>query len=554
MGRISGLGTVKAVIRILTAALLVFVIFAALHFRTQSIEVMGSSHYSEEEIIEMTLKGPASYNTLLAPVLLGRESPEGIPYVEGIRVSRVDAHSLRITVREHTAIGCFAYLDSYIYFDRNGSMVEGSRERDTSLPCFSGIKAERVELNSRLDIGSNAILDSAVILASVFQKAGHLPDDIRYDENLRAVLQYGDIEVILGNETFLEDKVLRILAILPELEGKKGTLHAESVTEKNKRITFDQIFTYEDWLGGYESDGTYNGEGQYDAQGNFVGPAPKGILIPSIFSVTGEGSDEPFIGGQVRTPAEDEKKEEKPAQDSQESRTGQETGTQDTAGNSTSSGNGNSASTESTDASNASPDYSAVLDPDGDGINDYTGELMTETNLQDISYLDEDGDGLNDFTLQPLDLAGLSSPSGTPGGASPGGGTDSSLQEGYNQGNGDENSGNGYDSSSSGNYSQGNGDGDSGNGYDSSYSGSYSQGNGDGDSGNGYDNSYGGSYDQENGDDNSGSGYDSSYGGGYDQENGDESSGSRYDSTYDEDDNSAYTDYGQDDYLEEDEW
>ena len=282
-------------------------IFFVLHYRTKTVEVMGSSHYSAQEIKEMVLEGAASYNTVLASAFLGKEGLEDVPYIEGIRVTRTSAHSLMITVREQKILGCMPYLDSYIYFDRNGAMVEGTRTRDPAVPYFSGIRILRVEQNKPMEVAQAAALNAAVILAAVFQKAEPLPDYIAFDDNSRAVLHYGEIEVRLGEEINLEDKVLRILAILPELDGKKGTLHAESVTENNKRITFDQILTYADWLGGYESDGTYNGEGEYDAQGYYVGPAPRGIVIPSIRDITGEGSDEPIIAGQPRKQEDSQK-------------------------------------------------------------------------------------------------------------------------------------------------------------------------------------------------------------------------------------------------------
>ena len=43
---------------------------------------------------------------------------------------------MSISVREKKAVGCIPYLDSYIYFDRNGIFIESDRARDEAVPVF----------------------------------------------------------------------------------------------------------------------------------------------------------------------------------------------------------------------------------------------------------------------------------------------------------------------------------------------------------------------------------------------------------------------------------
>ena len=82
----------------------------------------------------------------------------------------------------------------------------------------------------------------------------------------------------MGKDSFLEDKMARVIAILPQIQGKKGTLHAENITDSMKNITFEEYVepvTAENWTGGYEEDGEYTGTGEYDEEGNHVGPKPE---------------------------------------------------------------------------------------------------------------------------------------------------------------------------------------------------------------------------------------------------------------------------------------
>ena len=108
----------------------------------------------------------------------------------------------------------------------------------------------------------------------------------------------GALEFLNGNYSpilkDLEEKMNRVIAILPKIQGKKGILHMESVaTESN---TFEEELeqeevTAENWNGGYDEDGNYTGDGEYDEDGNYVGAKPKTALEEAIENWNG-GYDE----------------------------------------------------------------------------------------------------------------------------------------------------------------------------------------------------------------------------------------------------------------------
>lgn len=253
------------------------IIFFFVYFRVEHVEVMGSNHYSEEEIQEMILRGPMASNSVLAPILYSTDQAGDIPFVEGFRVSQMNRNTIVISVKEKQPVGCIPYLDSYIYFDRNGIFIESSRERDESVPYFDGIQVDHVIKNEKLPIKGTTVLNTAVALSTIFQKNDMIPDHIVFDNSYHISLVYGDITVQLGKDEYLEDKMARVIAILPKLTGKKGILHLENVNDTVKTITFEQEeveYTSENWPGGYDENGYYTGYDEYDAEGNYVGPKP----------------------------------------------------------------------------------------------------------------------------------------------------------------------------------------------------------------------------------------------------------------------------------------
>lgn len=270
----------KIVLGGIGACLLAGVLFFFLYFKVENVEIMGSGHYTEKEIKAMVLRGPMAENSVLAPILYTTDDTGDIPFVEGFKVTRSNRNTIVVSVKEKKAVGCIPYLDSYIYFDRNGMFIESEKTQDKKVPFFDGIAVKRVVKGEKLPI-KETVLNTAVALSTIFAKNDSLPDHIQFDESYEISLLYGDITVSLGKDVNLEDKMTRVIAILPQLAGQKGILHAENVTDSVKIITFEaeiEEVTAENWTGGYDENGEYTGDGEYDESGKYVGAKPMTAL------------------------------------------------------------------------------------------------------------------------------------------------------------------------------------------------------------------------------------------------------------------------------------
>lgn len=277
----------------LAAMVLAGIIFFFTYYKVEQVEVMGSSHYSEEEMKEMILRGPLASNSVLAPVLYTKKETGNIPFVDGFTVTQINRNTICISVKEKQPVGCIPYLDSYVYFDRNGIFIEGSKTRDESVPYFDGIQVNHVIMDEKLPIKGTTVLNTAVALSTIFQKNEMIPDHIQFDQSYNISLVYGDITVLLGKDKDLEEKMSRVLAILPMVVGQKGILHMENVTNSTKN-TFDvevEEITAENWNGGYDENGDYTGDGEYDENGKHIGPKPVTELDYALESWVG-GYDE----------------------------------------------------------------------------------------------------------------------------------------------------------------------------------------------------------------------------------------------------------------------
>ena len=272
--------------------ILVAVIIFFSYYKVDSVEIRGTSHYTDEEVKNMVLRGPMASNSVLAPLIYSTTNTDDIAYVDAFKVTQLNRNTICISVKEKKAVGCIRYLDSYIYFDRNGIFVEGSQNRDETVPYFDGIQVNSIVMDEKLDIRGDTVLNTAVALSTIFQKNDMIPDHIQFDSSYSISLIYGDVTVQLGKDVDLEEKMNRVIAILPQIQGKKGILHMESVTTDSNTFEEEQEeVTAENWNGGYDEEGNYTGDGEYDEDGNYVGEKPKTALEEAIENWNG-GYDE----------------------------------------------------------------------------------------------------------------------------------------------------------------------------------------------------------------------------------------------------------------------
>ena len=378
--------TKKIIAGVIGAGILVAMIAFFSYYKVDSVKVRGTSHYTDEEVKKMVLRGPLASNSVLAPLFYSTTKTDDIIYVDAFKVTQLNRSTICISVKEKKIVGCIKYLDSYIYFDRNGIFVEGSQTRDETVPYFDGIQVNKIVMDEKLDIKGDTVLNTAVALSTIFQKNDMIPDHIQFDSSYSISLIYGDITVQLGKDENLEEKMNRVIAIMPKIQGKKGILHMESVStdtntfEEEKEEQDNTEITAENWNGGYNEDGDYTGDGEYDENGNYVGAKPKTALEEAIENWNGGYDGEGDYTGAGEYDADGNYVGPKPTQESldaaaQENSDSSDTEDQsaDTSGDSWEEDSGSYDTGYGNDSSDSSDQYDEYGNYIGDG-GDYYGD------------------------------------------------------------------------------------------------------------------------------------------------------------------------------------
>lgn len=125
-----------------------------------------------------------------------------------------------------------------MYFDKDGIIVESSDEKTAGIPQVTGLKYGYVVLYQKLPVEDETIFKQILNITQLLNKYGISTDKIYFDDALDMTLYFGEAKVMIGGEDYLDEKIMKLKYILPELEGKKGTLRMESYSEDTKNITF----------------------------------------------------------------------------------------------------------------------------------------------------------------------------------------------------------------------------------------------------------------------------------------------------------------------------
>ena len=209
------------------------------NYTVTNVYVEGNVHYSNEEIMDMVMSGRYGNNSLILSLKYRDKSIEGIPFVEKMDVSVLDPHTVKIEVYEKALAGYVEYLDRYLYFDKDGIVVESSPEKTKGIPMVTGLTFDHVVLYQALPVENPEIFSEILSITQLVNKYNLIVHRIFFGSDNSLTLYFENVKAAFGNSGNLEEKVMELQYILPELTGKSGTLRMENYTEETKTITFE---------------------------------------------------------------------------------------------------------------------------------------------------------------------------------------------------------------------------------------------------------------------------------------------------------------------------
>ncbi len=209
------------------------------HYNITNVYVEGNLHYSTEEIQDMVMEGPLGNNSLYLSVKYKDKGVENIPFVDVMDVDILTPDSIKITVYEKSLAGYVEFMDTYMYFDKDGYVTESSNVKTVGVPQITGLSFDHVVLGERLPIEDATLFESIMNITKLLGKYELLVEKIHYKSNSDITLVFDNVKVALGSSDNLEEKIMDLPVFLAELQGKSGTLRMENYSEDEKMVVFE---------------------------------------------------------------------------------------------------------------------------------------------------------------------------------------------------------------------------------------------------------------------------------------------------------------------------
>lgn len=222
------------------AALIAGYIYIIQNYTVTTVYVDGNVHYTNEEIMDMVMGGRFGNNSLFLSLKYKDKGMENIPFIQAMDVTIEAKDTIRITVYEKALAGYVSYLGQCVYFDKDGIVVETSTEKTVGIPQVTGLKFDRVILHEALPVEKPEVFDEILNITQQLDKYSMSADRIYFDSDYQVTLVFGEAKVALGLDGYMDEKIMKLQYILPNLIGEKGTLDMREYSEDTKSYSFEK--------------------------------------------------------------------------------------------------------------------------------------------------------------------------------------------------------------------------------------------------------------------------------------------------------------------------
>ena len=230
--------TVTGLVQLVLFLLLFAVYQILVYFTVENVYVEGNTHYNAAEIRSMVERGWFYDNSFFLSIKYRNKSITDIPFIEKMDVNVVDRNTIRITVYEKALAGYVEYLGTYVYFDKDGIVVESSKVKTDGIPLVTGLKFDHFVMYETLPVDNKDVFQIVLNVTQLLGKYNITTDRIYFNDNGEMTLYFGDVRVAMGDTSLLEEKVQRLDAILPELDGMAGLLDMSAYDDGKENFTF----------------------------------------------------------------------------------------------------------------------------------------------------------------------------------------------------------------------------------------------------------------------------------------------------------------------------
>lgn len=212
---------------------------AVTYFKINEITFEGTDRYTDEELKEYIFGDAGALNSLKLGYDLKHDYRKAsIPFIETYEINLEYPDKVHVVLYEKSIVAYIVYKENYMYFDKDGIVVETSTVQVADVPLVDGLEFDSVVLYSPLPVKDEGVFNTILDLSQNLQKYDLAVDKIHFNDDLSIVLYIGNVRVNFGQGELLSEKLHELKQMEPQLEGLSGVLNMENYSESSGFITF----------------------------------------------------------------------------------------------------------------------------------------------------------------------------------------------------------------------------------------------------------------------------------------------------------------------------
>ncbi len=224
---------------LLIAAIIAGIIIVTV-YKVDTVIIDGNVHYSNDEIYNFVIgDSRLNHNSIYLSLKYKDKEIQDIPFIQTMSVKIVDSKTVKINVYEKAVAGFVEHMNRYFYFDKDGTVIESSNTMTKGIPQVMGLNYDHIVLYDKLPVENDDIFKQILEMTQLLEKYEIEMDKIYFDKNYNMTLYFDNARIKVGDFTNIDEKIIKLKTILPELEGKKGVLRLDGYDGTDSVITFE---------------------------------------------------------------------------------------------------------------------------------------------------------------------------------------------------------------------------------------------------------------------------------------------------------------------------
>lgn len=215
-------------------------VVTVLSVNIRQVSISGNSRYTDQEIVDIVFQKNIDCNSVCFFLKERTREHVRIPFVEDYQVRFLSPTHLEIIVHEKSVVGYVSYMNSYMYFDKDGIVVESTSQPLEGIPGISGLKFGHIVLYQPLPVEDEGVFEKILNLTQMLSVRKVKIDRIQYDSKGDATLYFNKVQVNLGDSSQMDGKISMLADMMPQIQDLDGTLYLDNYDETDE----DMISTF----------------------------------------------------------------------------------------------------------------------------------------------------------------------------------------------------------------------------------------------------------------------------------------------------------------------